>query len=371
MKAKLALLAALLTALISSSAQTARVTLFCNSLQFELAAAGAGEGSTLRLTSDASFADLNGEVAPLFQANLPTHGTYFLLDDLTFPDRLAGQIAFDQPEHVDANQNGFDDFFEVSEAVPATTTQGLFVSQIDRGSVKAQWSRAAGSTTGTCRLTLIGETFGELPAFVHTFHLLQYTGTLAYQSRTNGITAVLTLAQSTNETNRLDGMMSFQRALTNRFDRLILQVGALTNASGLTMEFESSEITRDTNLNTNYFGFLDFEDGDPATSANDYRDWVLSIDDPNDADGDSIPDFSDDAGTLVEVPPTLSLARAGNELVFTISGRDGSSYDLEAKDALGLNNWQTVVSISLTNSPQPLILVVPDTPSRFWRARGR
>jgi hypothetical protein len=298
---------------------------------------------------------------------MPSHGAYFLLEDPTFPDAISGQIAFDTPAPVDANGDGFDDFFQVSQAV-AESTRGLFMTPVDQGTVTATWSRGAGSTTGSCRLSLVGEMFGELPEFTHSFQLLEYKGNLNYTAGTNAITGRVDLVQTEAAANTLSGILTFTRVATNRFNQLTLRAAALTNAASQPMPFATTTLDRDQLSKTNYFGYLDFADGDPATSTADYVDWILSIDDPNDANANGIPDLSDDASSSSPRPPQLGLSRSGNQLLLSISGESGQSYTIQQTSTLNTTNWLKSVSLTLTNDSQEFPLPLPTEQTSFWRA---
>lgn len=349
--------------------EPAQVTVYCTSLLFEPATAGPGQAITLRMTTDSSFGEFNGEVGPFFDPELPTHGSLFVLEDPTFPDNLRGQIAFDTPAPTDANRDGFNDFFQVTQGVETTTTRGFFESPVESGEVTATWSRAPGAASGTCQIELTGEIFGELPAFTHTFQLLEYNGTLTYAPGTNGVTGTLELAQTQRLSETLSGAVTITRVATNRFDWLDLEAGTLTNASGESLTYHLAELERDKFAKTNYFGFLDFVDGNPATGTIDFWDWVLSIDDPNDADADGIPDLSDDQ---VETPPSdlaLGLSQSAGRLLLSIRGEPGRSYDIEHTEALGRAAWVRTMSVTLTNTAQVIEIEPPQAQATFWRAR--
>lgn len=145
----------------------AEVKAFSLSLHFSAASVGGlGLETTLTLGTTA----VNGEVAPG-----GTPYSHFSGFQLAQPGmRFGGQIRFDIPRYVDANGNGIHDFFEVAQRVASTITSGAYVAMdgFDAGSVTATWSRGADSPLGTCRLSLVSDTFGELPTFDHTFELI-------------------------------------------------------------------------------------------------------------------------------------------------------------------------------------------------------
>src|SRR5438046_1558409 len=106
--------------------QTAQLRLDCLSLRFQTATTKLfGLSYTLELTTlDAQPG--NGELAPLFDPNQPTHGSAFRLTDPILAETITGIIGFDVPLDTDANGNNSPDFFEVNQGVSSVTTQGLF-----------------------------------------------------------------------------------------------------------------------------------------------------------------------------------------------------------------------------------------------------
>src|SRR4030095_2708247 len=120
--------------------------------------------------------------------------------------------------------------------------------------------------------------------------------------------------------NTLEGSVAFLKSPTNRFNQLTLQSAYLTNASMQTLSlYVPTKFLRRTVNSTNYFGPVEFNDGDLSTpGVDDYYSWVLSIDDLNDADHDGIPDFSDDPSS-VALPrrPLLSLTHELTNVLLT------------------------------------------------------
>lgn len=324
----------------------------------------------MELTTASGFSEINGEVAPLYSPDLPTHGALFRLQSPVAPEPITGNIAFDQPEPVDLNANGFDDFFEASQEGGGTAL-GLFETAIDVGSVTVTWRRAAGSATGTCQVRLTSSTFGQYPSFTHTFQLLEYTGTLGYIPATNIVTGTLKLAQTGQPANLLSGATAMTRVATNRFNQMLLLPGSLVGADGQVLLYAGAGLERDEQTRTNYFGFFEMADGNPKTARADYLDWVLSLDDPNDTNGNGIPDLTDDLAPVGPRRPMLRLTRAPNQLLLNISGEIGITYDVEATPSLSETNWKKSLSITLTNDPQVVALPLPGSASQFWRVGSR
>src|SRR5678815_1571734 len=162
---------------------------------------------TLDLTSGSNTSP-NGELVDL-DLQQTVHGSGFVLRDPILATDITGSITFERPPDTDDNTSGFPDFFEVSQPVNTTTTQGSFTvdGDFEEGTVKATWKRDAGSRTGTCTLHLEGSMFGALPDFTHTFELLEYTGVLNYTPGSTNVTGAINLVQSDNSPNMLAGTL--------------------------------------------------------------------------------------------------------------------------------------------------------------------
>jgi hypothetical protein len=353
-----------------SAREPAQVRLFCLSLWFPPAQTTIfGQTYTLELTTATGLAEINNELGPLFDNRLPTHGSFFRLHDPGFPFPLTGQIAFDLPQFTDDNENGFDDFFESAQGVETSTTFGLFTTAVDRGNVIATWTRLPGSATGACRLQLIGDAFGQLPEFTHDFELLEYSGTLSYIPATNAITGTLELERTGNSTGSLSGNVRLTREPANPLNQAHFQGGSLTNSAGQEFRYVPSRIDRDQDLGTLYIGWFEFADGDPSTSAADYLDWFISIEDSNDSNGNGIPDLTDDPPAGPLDPPAIQLNRSGNQLVLSIVGAVGRTFYLEEAASLSTAAWTQTTTVSVTNDPHLVQLPMPETATRFWRLR--
>ena len=348
-----------------AAAQTAQARIACLSLRFQQGRADFD--STLDLTTSSS--DVNGELAPSFDA--PTHFSGFILNYVAFEEPVSGDILFDVPMAADLNQNGFPDFFEASQAVSGTTQGGYMVAGVDEGNVSARWSRAAGSKDGTCVLTLTSTGFGKLGDFTHSFELIEYTGPLSYTPDTNRVTGTVNLTQTGEPSNRFTGSIEFVKTTTNRFNELELQHAVWSNALAHPLKISNDLDTflRDEQRRTIYSGFVDFDDGDIATSEADYLTWLLSIDDPNDSNGNGVPDFSDDPPHS-DLVPSLSLSRGGTNLMLSIRKGMGSTYEIQQISSLSQTNWTEVLSVTLTNNPQIVPLPLPTNATSFWRVRA-
>ena len=313
---------------------------------------------------------VNGELAfgDYFNAGY-THSTYLVLTDQLFGDVYEGAMALDVPTGGDANGNTYPDFFEVSQPVSATTSGIYNIPMIGSGSVSASWSRTAGSQFGVCVVTLKNSSFGNI-VFTATFELIEYAGPLAYAPGSNTVSGMVTLTQTGNPANQMQGPVQFTKVSTNRFNKLILQPGAWSNNTMQTLSFTNDLFVRVAAWPTNYGGYFDFADFDPNTSDPDYVSWGMSIDDTNDFNHNAIPDFSDDPPSLPR-RPLMSLAITSTNFLVTIHGDIGHPHQVQESLVLPATNWQTVASVTLTNDPQNISLPLSATRAKFWRVQAQ
>lgn len=365
MKRPLIVLAAALVScpIVCNAVQTAQARFYCLSIHFDRGEGGLYGWDTLDLTTLGEYGAINGELAPLFEAY--THWSWFELYDALWEKTYYGILNVNTPNFTDANGNGFDDFFEVAQPVSATST-GIW--RLEGGSthtLNATWTRAAGSSVGTCVLNLSG-----IGPFTHTFRLLEYTGQLAYTPHITTVTGRVDLVRTGSPDEFFGGPVVFVKNPTNRFNLLELQPGAWTNAYGQTFVYTNDIFTRELPWTTNYCGYVEFDDGDPNTPGDpDYYLWVLSIDDTNDADLDSIPDFSDDPVVAPPRRPILQLTRGTTNLLLRISGDIGRLHQILEAPSITATTWTTNMALVLTNDPQTVSLPLPPN-TRFWRVRA-
>jgi hypothetical protein len=354
---------------LTPGAQSAKARLFCLSPRFQRGAANDMNG--FRWTMELTTLDfgLNGELAPDFVTGGYSNGAWLELYSELLDDTFQGIMGLDTPDFADANGNGLDDFYEVSQAVPSRPAVGAYsLTGFGNGNFTATWYRESGQAVGACMYT-IPSPFGGNLSFHHQVELIEYKGVLSYTPGSNTVTASLSLT-NTNSMNTLEGPATFMKAATNGFNRLTLQSAFLTNDFQQVLDlFLPTTFLRSTSHRTNYVGDVELNDGDLNTPEEDYYTWQLSIDDLNDSDGDGIPDFSDDpAGVTPPRRPQLSLARSPSNLLLSISGDMGRLHHILEKADLATGNWVTNFSLTLTNDPQVISLPLPPAGARFWRA---
>jgi hypothetical protein len=346
----------------SQGAETAHARLYCLSLHFQ---EGTTYGGTLDL-STIGGPPYNGELMP-YSGRTWVSGLALVWSGIGD----SGTIYVNLPPAADANGNGFDDFFEVSQGVTNEVTSGgtYSTSTYFSGTVTATWNRNAGSANGTCVLDLYDDNWGDLGNFTCPFTLIEYTGPLTYTPGSNTVSASINLTQTGNSASTLQGPIVFTKSSTDPFNTLTNQPGEWTNASSQTLSFDSEVFSRSIpTWPTNYAGYVFFADGDPGTASPDYQLWELSINDTNDANANGIPDFSDNPASVTPPrAPHLSLARGATNLLLTISGSVGHTNQIQAVGSLTSTNWQMTQSFLQTNDPQVVSLPLPAGTVKFWR----
>ncbi len=271
------------------------------------------------------------------------------------------------PELVDANTNGYPDFFEVSQGVNTNSYNSSynFGSVIGSGPIWTTWFRAPSSSQGTCTLYLPN----YQSSFTHSFEILEYTGPLVYTPGSNSVSATVALKQTGAATNTFQGSLQFAKSPTDRMNQLTLQFGKLLDASQQTHWFTNHVFFRNLNWPTNYSGYVEFDNDGTQNTPYPYAFWVLSITDTNDINQNGIPDFSDDppAGQpVLPRAPQLALTATPTNFLLTLHGDIGHLHTVQTSSVLP-GNWQDLLSLTLTNDPQVIPVPLRGT-TEFWRA---
>lgn len=354
--------AALLARGDSAAAASAKLQLFNLSFRLQPAVVRLfGQEYRLSLTTGTRrFDPANGELSPVFGTSAFTHGGWLILETPTLFEPLVIPFVLNIPAFVDANTNDVHDFFEVSGEFNNVVTTGLYHDDfvLGDGQIRATWSRAANTRTGTCRLEL--EDFPTL-VFAHSFEVTEFEGPMVYAVSGRDVTGSVDLKQKLQEAVILGGAVRFQR-INN--DELLLLPGRWVNP--INEQFPYDGVQGITRRQTRYLSTFHFSDGDLTTDWEDYALYALLITDPNDADRDGIPDLSDQTNARL---PVLSLKRQGDELALTLSGEVGRVHELQSTPSLTSPAWQRVLSLTLTNDPQVVLLPLPTTSPAFFRAR--
>ena len=333
--------------------QTASARLWCESLHFFQ---GNYAGDTLDLSTIDGVP--NGELVPNDGESLASG---FILDFSGMS--IYGTIFVGLPAFADNDGDGFDDFYQSAHPVYATTS-GTYVTAVSQGTVNATWNRGAESKDGNCVLNLVDSTYGDLGGFSHRFELLEYTGPMLYTAGKTTVSNRFEFTQTGSPEQQFRGKFVLTKEPTDRYNWLELPSGTWTNSAWGDLRFFETVIQRDTTWPTNYYGYLDFQDGDPRTAAPDFQYWTISIDDLNDANKNGVPDFSDDPPVRA---PRLTISLNGSSLHLQIEGEKGRTHMVQESSSLLLGLWKDVSSLLLTNDSQAISVPIPGEP-RFWRA---
>lgn len=328
------------------------------SLTYTLAATTAVDGTHNDEIGFSDNPDSTGIYATTFVLTDPTLGAMDINGDLDIPDS-------------DANLNGIADFFESDRAVVNAKSAGSLTLHhgMDAypGTVDMTWNRSAGTASGTCTLRLLIPDFGVDLTFTPTFEIYDYRGTYRYHVQDTNVVGTLTL------TRLGAGGSQAGALLLTRIDQDELQFPAFTqtNEVGQVIQFYSSEdmgisLLRG-GLRTNYFTVLCTDDGWPATATSlEYEIWLIHVFDANDSDHDGIADLS---GTPApSKAPGLAIHLGDQTLTIEITADPGRRATLEQSPTIGLANWTTSTTFTMTNAIQAIEVPRAANPM-FWRAR--
>lgn len=346
----------------------------CLSLNVESAVATDSYGFRWRISLSTLNSGDNGELAPDFFGSGYTHSAYLDIYTELYNETDQGAMALDVPDGGDANGNGFQDFWEVSQGVNGLSSSGVIQSQSlgINYNLSAKWYRDPGATTGTCVMTFPDPVnpFNDI-TFTHSFEVLEYTGPMDYTPGAAAVSSTVDLVQTGHPENILQGPMNFSKTPGDRYNSLTLESVLLTNANQQTLDLNTTtDIARDTTLQTNYYGLVVFNDYDLNTTEDyDYRTWEISIDDPNDSDGDTIPNFSDDLQTTLPRQPLLALTPTGTNFLLTVSGDVGHICHILETASLTAPNWTTNQTFTLTSDPQTVALPLSGSGAKFWQVQ--
>jgi hypothetical protein len=309
----------------------------------------------------------NGELAPDWDGG-PSHSTYMVLTDKLLDGEDVAFVEMDLPPYQDADNNGYTDFFETAQAISGTSSGTYDFDFLGSGIVQVTWNRAAGSSIGSCTIRLKPNAYTTWITTTHTFEILEWTGKISYAAAESGVNATVHWSQTDSPDITVDGSFSFTRNSINVFDVLDVEEGVWTNLATMAeYSFFPTTLYRETDWPTNYYGWVDFVDGTPSSSENDYFSWMLSIDDSNDSDKDGIPDFSDDP-FIQPLAPSLRITPQKGGFQLSISGESGRTYIVENCPTLGAG-WTAATNVVMTNQAQSVQLPLPQGSTAFWRLK--
>jgi hypothetical protein len=360
----------LTTTFVSAEAQTAPVPLKVRLICYDILVFGAkakffGEiEDENHFSSQGRFAPANDELA-FAPIDVPTtHFGTFQYTDGQFFETFPLPFELDIPDN-DANQNGIYDLLEYDQGVATTTTIGTYTDTEGaigggEGSFTAKWTKPANSHGGTVVITF---DFNNPVAFTHGFQILNYQGDWTAAVKENStVHGPVTVVRDGVPEQTLGGELALSLAQQGEVK---LTTTSLTNEFGATFEWAQPEtMERD---RTEYYEFLSVTDGWLYEPTFDFMDWLIIIDDKNDADHDGIPDLTDPPA-VTAAAPTMQIIKTANGIRLMITGDIGATYTLEDAPSLPAAQWLHPTTVTLTASPQALDLPAPTT-ATFWRMR--
>ncbi len=267
---------------------------------------------------------------------------------------IRADFSIDIPFAGDLNVNGVTDFREVDRAIVGAISTGTLTADdgmtSGTGTIQATWNRAAGSASGTVDFKINLPDFGlSNLTFHHTFEIFEYRGTLTYEVTGTNVAASVNLP-------RIGGTGGF----TGPFNMSQIDAGALFRQAatwsapgGLVFQVLPTDGIQDvpfpiTHVTKQFYGgILVFEDGDPTTPYPDEYDYLeIVIQDPNDSDGDGIPNLSDTA-VVAPPAPSLGIRRDGSNVVVGVKGTAGSAWMVE-RSTTPAGPWVSPVTVTLS-----------------------
>jgi hypothetical protein len=313
-----------------------------------------------QISSQGHFNPPNDELS-FAPPNVPTtHFGTFHFTEFQSGESFTMDFELDIPDQ-DANGNGIYDLLEFSQAVSGQVTFGTYISpDNEEGVFQATWNKPADSATGTCKIIY---DFMNPDAFNHTFMIFNYTGAWSSAVKENStVHGPITLVRDGVETATLGGELALSLAQQGQVK---LTTTSLTNENGSTFEWAPpTTMDRD---GTEFFEGLLVTDGWLYDPVEDYKHWLILIDDKNDHDSDGIPDLIDPPTTIAGAP-SIQIIKTENGIRLMITGDVGRAYTLEDAPSLPAAEWLHPTTVTLTASPHIIDLPVPTT-ATFWRMR--
>jgi hypothetical protein len=307
----------------------------------------------------------NGELELAPEGIPASHwGTFVYQDAVTF-ENFEMDFILDIPgDDIDAD--GMPDMLEFTPAAGGRTAGQYVDLDGNVNDFAADWSKAANSHTGTCKFTIAPA--GSPQTFTHPIEIYEYTAAMPINASaaTGETTLTVDMPRSGVPGEKLAG------GLTLKFAQ-----GVVTAMAGSTLKNEADapfvwNTDSPSNLDTKIlYCFLDVVDGTPVDPAipnyDDFNEWMLMIIDPNDSDGDGIPDIVDSTA-VTATAPRIEIIKTADGIRLLVHGDLGRAYTLEQATALPAATWTNPTTVTISADPQVIDLPAPTSPI-FWRMR--
>ncbi|HXG46586.1 MAG TPA: Ig-like domain-containing protein [Methylomirabilota bacterium] len=284
----------------------------------------------LTLTSGNGGISPNSEVRPRAGQDGVYEADYLVMVQTNLESNASieeyGSVVLDLPT-TDSNSNGVPDVLEADLAFNTTAT-GTSTSDFPgrtNFSVAVAFTRPASNSYGTYVFASTNDTNGV--SFEGNFQVLNLAGTAAY-SRSNQ--------------NRIEfnvQVVGFPRVFTGsttfttpNANQIALPQFTLRTTNNVTLTTLPVTLTRS---GSRYVGTLQFADGELGTSWKDFLEWIVVLDDPNDANADGTPDLSDPTQAPDTTAPTLTITSPAANAV--LSNTPAITVQGSAGDNVGVN----------------------------------
>lgn len=356
-------------------ANEARMLINCTSVRVNPASVRSS-GQNYELGFTTANDDVNGEW--YVSDGNTTYFTDALLRVPGFADPLDFSFNIDLPATGDTDLDFVTDFFEVSRAISGETTTGtlLYDDGVESytGQVNATWNRPAGATTGTVllRVNLLRDLGLPILTFSHTFEIYQYQGTLNYAVKGARVEATVDLSRQ-GRAGRFNGPFPMGR---RSHAELEFSATNWTGPDGETYSVLGSTDTAEELLltrgatGTNYYGSFFFVDGVPSTPFPDEYDlWDVQILDPNDENGNHLPDLTDGTEFIPPAGLVVALKNTGGQLTLTVTAKTGLQIFVERRSVLDAADWVPVETRTLAADSEVVELGALTEIAQFYRAR--
>lgn len=309
----------------------------------------------------------NGDLTPV---DAPVAGSPVKLGNLYALDTRFAAYFDDfflwTPDVADADGDGIDDFYQTEQPVDGVTSQGYIEDGVDGAEfpLHATWNRAAGASSGTCRVSLQNATLPRAVPFDVPFEIPTFNGTWTTPATGTVTEGTVFGRQSEHATNTLLGNL---KLTATGPDSVEVSAGSWVHSDGGATGFQA--VTPLRRSGNKYVGLLRFARGLPPSQDGRRPYWLLILSDSRDFNGDGVPDLSDPAPS-VPILPRLTVELRPAEILLHLGGATGESLVLERSSTLLPGGWTPVATVTLDGSngtfSQPSATAGVTT---FWRLR--
>jgi hypothetical protein len=357
-------IAGLLTAVLlwvglgSEAAESTKVSLISLSPQIDQSEAQNDFGGDYELqVTSLDDGSVNGEMTLAAEGVGYSHTGYFILEDLLFGDVYNIPFVVDVPSMGDANGNGIDDFFDSTQAVPATATDGLYQDPASGNArpFSASWQRDATNNTGLVTISIpdLGLNFNTI------FRFYQFDGKFDYTRSGTNLVGQVAFTNLFDPSDTITGPLTLKIQDTNT---LTYDEGTWSGINEFTYEyFPEDNLDR---INLTYLSFIDFADGYWASAEQDFQFWFLAVTSV-DANGNDIPDLVETGVIVTPNPPSMAAGKSPGAIQITITGTAGQTYELQSAEDPG-ETWTKVQDVTLADGTASVTLQTSAT-HQFYR----